>query len=201
MSTRLGRTKQLIELRGKTLVEWAVDAALGSELEKVVLVVGHEAGRVLARIGERIRDPRLEVAVAADYQQGMGCSLRAGFDALKDAFPSIMFLLGDQPLVDAEVIDYLLTAFRLSDKNILVPVRGGRPGNPTIFGKTTYSYFEGIGGDAGARHIIKDHPTNVHHVPMGDVRCFLDIDTEDDLEAARRLMDGGAMDTNTQETR
>ena len=45
-SSRFGRTKQLLELAGKTLVQHAVDAAATAGLDEVVVVLGHDAARV-----------------------------------------------------------------------------------------------------------------------------------------------------------
>jgi len=43
-STRMGKTKQLLPLGGKTLVERVLIEALTSELDKVVLVLGYQEG-------------------------------------------------------------------------------------------------------------------------------------------------------------
>jgi molybdenum cofactor cytidylyltransferase len=42
-SSRFGRTKQLLELDGKPLVQHAVDAAAAGGLDEIVVVLGHDA--------------------------------------------------------------------------------------------------------------------------------------------------------------
>ena len=46
-STRFGRPKQLLKLKGKYLLEYVLDAALESELNHVVLVLGHDHQEIL----------------------------------------------------------------------------------------------------------------------------------------------------------
>ncbi|MBW2252084.1 MAG: NTP transferase domain-containing protein, partial [Deltaproteobacteria bacterium] len=56
------------------------------------------------------------------YRQGMSSSVRAGLASANDSFGSVMFLLGDQPMVDSMLIDLMLKRFYKSDKSICVPL-------------------------------------------------------------------------------
>ena len=42
-SSRMGRTKQQLPFRGKTILECVVDSALASSLQRVIVVLGHQA--------------------------------------------------------------------------------------------------------------------------------------------------------------
>ena len=66
-----------------------------------------------------------------------------------------MFLLGDQPMVNSATIDYLLERFWDSEKDMCVPVCGGKRGNPTIFSRDFYDTIMNIKGDVGARTLIE----------------------------------------------
>ena len=46
-STRFGRPKQLLKLQGKYLLDYVLNAALESELNQVVLVLGHDHQNIL----------------------------------------------------------------------------------------------------------------------------------------------------------
>ena len=62
-STRFGRPKQLLKLKGKYLLEYVLDAALGSELNHVVLVLGHEHQNILQTLRTRATHERLQVVI------------------------------------------------------------------------------------------------------------------------------------------
>ena len=182
MSVRMGRTKQLMELGGKLLLARVVEAALASELEKVVLVLGHEAAKVREALGSLGSRERLQTVVNERYREGMSASLQAGLREVKDQFPAVMFLLGDQPLVAPGAINLLLHRFRESELDICVPVCRKRQGNPVCFSRLFYDRLLAIRGDTGARQVIRRHPDHVLYVQLDDPLCFLDIDDAEDAE-------------------
>jgi molybdenum cofactor cytidylyltransferase len=187
-STRFGRPKQLLKLKGKYLVEYALNAALESELNHVVLVLGHAYQSILQALGARTCHKRLRVVINHRYLEGQSRSVQAGLSEIQQAFPAVMFLLGDQPLLDAGTINHLLDRFRNSAKDICVPVYKGKRGNPTIFRRALYDQLMAIDGDIGARDIIRDNPTKVLYIDLDDPRCFLDIDSRKDFKNLQTIL-------------
>jgi molybdenum cofactor cytidylyltransferase len=187
-SIRFGKPKQLLRLNNRYLIEWVLDAALGSRLKQILLVLGHEHQKILQALGTKAQHPRLHVVVNHQYRQGQSVSLQTGVLKIRDIFPSAMFLLGDQPLLESETIDFLLEQFWSSNKDICVPAHRGKRGNPTIFGQKFYSQLQKIQGDMGGRNIIERHPDRVLEVEIDNIDCFFDIDTEKDYEKLKILL-------------
>ena len=183
ISSRLGRTKQLLEIDGQMLLAKTIATALASQLDRVVLVLGHESDRILAALGDRLKDRRIVVTVNERYREGMSSSLKHGLLMVGDAFPSIMVILADHPFLDAGTIDLLLDKFRSSDKDICVPCFGGRQGVPVSFSSRFYNDIMNIRGDMGARNIVRENPECTLEVEIDSDNCFIDIDSEDDLQA------------------
>jgi molybdenum cofactor cytidylyltransferase len=181
-SKRFGRPKQLLKLKGKYLIEYALNAALQSELNHVVLVLGHAHQNILQALGARTSHKRLQVVINHNYLKGQSRSIRAGLSVIRQVFPTVMFLLGDQPMLDYKTIDHLLDNFRGSGKDICVPVYKGKRGNPTIFTRALYDHLMAIDGDIGARDVIRANPERVLHIEIDDPLCFFDIDSQKDLE-------------------
>ncbi|RPI72381.1 MAG: molybdenum cofactor cytidylyltransferase [Desulfobacteraceae bacterium] len=180
-STRMGSPKQLLKLKGKYLIERVLDAALESKLEAIFLVLGSEYRNIQKALGSKLENPRLEVLINQQYEKGLSQSLRCGLERVKDIYPSIMFLLGDQPLVDSKTINKLLETFRLGDREICVPAYHGQRGNPVIFSQKIYPELEKLVGDKGARDLIQNLKDQVLFVEMKEPKLFFDIDTEEDL--------------------
>jgi molybdenum cofactor cytidylyltransferase len=187
-SIRFGKPKQLLKLNDKYLLEWVLDAALGSQLEKILLVLGHQHQTILSALGEKTRHPNLQIVNNHHYQDGQSTSLQAGVDKIRDKFPAAMFLLGDQPMQSSENIDTILEQFRVSDKDIGVPVFEGKRGNPVIFCQKFFGHLAKITGDIGARNIIRDHPENVLEIEINNPLCFIDIDTQSDFDKITELL-------------
>jgi molybdenum cofactor cytidylyltransferase len=186
MSNRFGQPKQLVRFQGRTLIETVVDAALGSQLEHIALVLGHACDESLRALSQRVDNPRLDILENEDYSKGMSLSIQMGLRKVKHDYPSVMFLLADQPLIRSEMIDLLLKKYWSSDKDICVPCSCGQRGNPTIFSRRFYDQIFAITGDTGARKIIDHYPDQVLQVELDDPVFFSDIDTPDDLDVLNK---------------
>ena len=187
-SKRFGRLKQLLKLKNRYLIEWVLEAALDSNLASVVLILGYQNERVRRVLGTKIRHPRLRVVTNKRYQEGLSRSLQMGLAEVQNAFASVMFLLGDQPLVKTETINHLLECFSQSDKDICVPIYRGKRGTPTIISHKYYRQILNLQGDVGARNFIKAHPDLILEVEVDDPLCFFDIDTPEDLTVLQSLL-------------
>ena len=182
-SVRFGRSKQLSRIGDKYLIEWVLDAALESCLQTVVLVLGHNHRAILRALGLKTNHPRLTVEINADYRKGQSTSLKAGLSGVRESFEAVMYLLGDQPLVTAELIDRMLDQFEHSEKDICVPVCNAQRGNPVIFRRPLYEDLMRVSGDIGARNIIRDNSDRTYFLEIDKPLYFSDIDTKEDLES------------------
>jgi len=188
-STRFGQPKQLLKLKGKYLLDYVLSAALGSKLNHIVLVLGHDHQNILQALETCTTQKRLQVVVNHRYLEGQSRSLQAGLQKIRQIFPAVMFLLGDQPLLNSNTIDHLLDRFRHSGKDICVPVCKGKRRNPTIFNRVLYDQLMAIEGDIGARDIIRANPERVLYLELDDPLCFFDIDSQKDFENLQSLLE------------
>jgi molybdenum cofactor cytidylyltransferase len=181
-SRRFGSSKQLLWWRGRTLLEIALEAALNSQLHRVVLVLGHRFADILAAVARLADHPRLDIIENKAYPLGQSRSLQAGLNIVRHAYPSVMFLPADQPLVTSSLLDLLLNRYWASDKDIGVPFAGGQAANPTLFSRRFYPDLFQIRGDVGGREIIRRSTEHVIPIDLDDPICLMDIDTPADLE-------------------
>jgi len=190
ISKRFGTSKQLLRLRKGIMLEYVIRASLASELNKVYVILGHHHKEILNALSENNKNfpsNQLEFLINPQYRQGMSSSIRAGLTSIKYTFGSIMFLLGDQPLVDSALINLMLKQYYRSDKNICVPAYKGKRGNPTIFSGKYFSLLENVKGDSGGKDIIMAHPEDILKIETDSPACVYDIDTIDDLMASQKI--------------
>lgn len=188
MSTRFGSLKQLLKIGDSTLLSMVVNTAIKSNLDRVVLVLGYKADAIKASMGEKLLNSGITTVVNPRYQEGMSTSLQCGLKEIQDEFPSIMVLMGDQPLLRYEIINLILRAFRSSGKEICAPVHNGRRGLPVCFTKRFYDDIFAIKGDMGAREIIRNNPEEIISIKIEDPESFLDIDDKNDFEKIQLLI-------------
>ena len=96
-SRRMGSPKQLLEVRGKPLLELVVGQANASRLDEVVVVLGAAADEIQSGVDLG----RARVLVNPDHVSGMASSLQAGLASLGPGVDRAVVILGDQPDADA----------------------------------------------------------------------------------------------------
>lgn len=176
--TRFGREpKMLAEFEGKPLVVRVTEAALESEAEPVIVVVGHEAAAVSAAL------PGLRVTIVEnpDFAGGLSTSLKAGFAALPEEAEAAAILLGDMPQIGTALLDWLIKAWRSSGyPSALVPTFEGVRGNPAVLSKELGPAIARLAGDAGAGKLLRSLQ-DVVEIDMGDPAVTRDADTPQEL--------------------
>ena len=179
-ASRIGRTKQLLTFRHTTLLGQVIENTRNSRLDEIIVVLGHDAPRILNIIDLE----GITVVVNEDYPKGQSTSLKAGLNYISAWSDAAMFLLGDQPLVDNQVIDTLITGFGESHKPIVIPMFDGRRGNPVIIGRELFGELGAtVQGDTGARVLFNRHTDEIHFVEL-DRRCIhVDVDTMEDYQS------------------
>lgn len=175
-STRMGASKLLLPLGGGTVLGTAARRLLAAPVDLVILVVGHEAGRVLAE-GGLPEDPRLRPVRNEGWAEGMASSLRTGVAAAEGA-SALLIALADQPDLRPEVVARLIEAWRAGSP-LAVPVHEGRVGHPVLFDRSLFPELSVLSGDVGAREIVKRHwakAARIEAPPLSDLDRRADYD-------------------------
>ncbi len=188
-STRLGHPKQLALIEGQPLLARVINAALESDLDHTVLVLGHRAAEIKAALGSVLENSELTIVVNSNYHTGMAGSLKMGVRLIRNVYGAAMIILADHPFVDSDLINHLLRRFQDTDKTICVPTFNGRRGHPVCIRQKFYPDILSLSGDIGAREILRDHPDQLLAVELNSDRAFMDVDTRSDLEMAIALGD------------
>ena len=143
-----------------------------------------------ARLGhkpEALAGLKVKFVRNPDFAGGLASSVKSGISAVPEEADGAVVCLGDMPLISAQLIDRLIEAFAPDRGHLIaVPVSEGRRGNPVLWSRRFFKELMTLDGDTGARHLITKHTEAVTEVPVEGDSAFLDIDTPQGLEAARR---------------
>jgi molybdenum cofactor cytidylyltransferase/nicotine blue oxidoreductase len=172
--------KPLLELRGRPLAAWALDAALASGLRPALLVVGHR-GRAV----EQVATEGVSVVRARGWRRGIARSLRAALEALEGwaQVGGVCIGLADQPAVGPEAYRRLADAYD-AGATFAVATYGGVRANPVLLGRDLWPEARRLDGDEGARALMGRHA--VVEVACDGTGRPDDVDTLDDLQAIDR---------------
>lgn len=177
-SSRFGSPKQLARWGGQTFIERVADAALNSQAEPVVVVLGAEIEQSRAALAGR----PVNIIINPDWAKGQSASLKAGLAALPPNISSVVFLLVDLPGITPNIIDALIARHRQTLAPLVWPEFEGRRGNPVLFDRNLFAELAAVSGDTGGKPVLMAHQDNAERVAVTDEAIVQDIDRLQDLE-------------------
>ncbi len=182
-----GRHKLLLPLADRPVLAHVLDAVLASVARPIILVLGHHAEAVRSRVASYLTQPDLIVVENPDYLQGMSTSMRVGIQTLlarqsagtedTPASTGTLILLGDQPLITAQIINTLIVTQQATRKRIVAPLYEGKRGNPTLFAASLLPELLEVSGDEGGRSVLTNHKDELATVEVGNAMTNYDVDT------------------------
>jgi molybdenum cofactor cytidylyltransferase len=175
-SKRLGRPKQLLPFRGRTLLDHTLDTARACGFDQLLCAVGAGAAEVLGQVDLS----GVDVVENPEYGSGCSSSIAAALGAVDPRSDVLVLLLGDQPGVHAATVVSLLTG-RGEAAFAVCRYDDGR-GHPFAFGRAAFPELAGMHGDKAVWKLLERHGDEVAEVRVeGPVP--LDVDTWADYEA------------------
>lgn len=176
--TRFGGPKVTALLRGTPVVRHVVDRLQEGGLAPIVVVCAPGDASVRAAVD----GSGVTLVENPVRDEGLSASLRLGVESLPGTVDGFVVALGDQPLIDPEVIRRMLGAWRDSNAAAVVPEYLDGRGNPVLFDNTMRRHLVALTGDAGARDLLQRMDDRVVAVAV-DAPAPQDVDTPGDLRA------------------
>lgn len=174
----MGRSKQLLEFEGETLLQRAARSLAASVYFPVVVVLGAEADAARAEI---IGVPIYQVQ-NDDWRSGMSSSIRAGVSRaleIEAGLDGILIALCDQPRVTSELLDRFAAEFSLIPAPVIAAAYKDTVGVPCLFSRQLFDDLMTLEGDKGARHLIRGR-RGVLKIDLPE--AAFDIDSPEDLK-------------------
>lgn len=139
---------------------------------RVTVVLGAEAARARSLLGAL----EVEVAVADDWAEGMGASLRTGLRALGgSSAPGVVVSLVDLPDLVPEVVARVIAA-AAGPAALARASYDEKPGHPVLIGRDHWAgVIETAVGDQGARAYLSSREVTL--IECGDLASGLDVDS------------------------
>ncbi len=178
-SSRMGTSKQLLEVDGKSMLTRTVDAVLNAGLHDVVVVLGANEAAHRAALG----NSKVHITANQRWAAGMGSSIKAGVNYLLktvDGLQAAIILVCDQPMLTKDTIESIILRFRNTNKPIIGCGYDGVAGVPALFARPYLEKLLQLSDDQGARRIMVQNPGDVAIVPF--IGGEIDLDTREDYE-------------------
>lgn len=173
---RFGGPKAVAELDSERLVDRAVRTLRDGGADPAYVV----SGAVPLDVADAV------VVINADWEEGIGSSLRAGFAALPSSVVAVVVVLVDQPGLSADAVARLVGSADGAG-TVASATYDGVLGHPVALGRDHWAEVARLAvGDRGARPFLAAHPELVTPVECADVASADDVDRPGDLDRFRR---------------
>ncbi|MDE2371563.1 MAG: nucleotidyltransferase family protein [Burkholderiales bacterium] len=163
---------------GSTVLATTLRHAIESQLPVLVVTTAELAPLAAGLLARR----DILLLDDSDAARGMGSTIAAGV-AERSGAPGWLVLPGDMPLVRPATL--LAVAGALEEHAVVYAQHRGRRGHPVGFAAELYSELIQLSGDDGARRVLLRYPA--HGQEVDDPGVLLDVDTEADLDAIRKV--------------
>ena len=194
VSRRMKTLKALLDWNGRPLIIHQIVALREAGADEVVVVLGHRADELQARIGAN-RDVYdlggVHCTINEDYAQGKTTSIWAGLKALaptSDPNGAIMMLNVDQPRSSGIIARALAAHREAGDHLITIPTCGGKGGHPIVVSRRLYPELVVINEQTqGMRAVTDRHKDQTQRVEFAAPELLWDVNTPEQYQEARRM--------------
>jgi molybdenum cofactor cytidylyltransferase len=178
-SRRMGRPKMTLSWGNTTVIGQVVSVLLVAGVEDVVVVTGGDRDGVETALSEL----PVRTVFNPNYVNGeMMLTLQFGLAALKEKTDTALVVLGDQPQIEARIVQSVIAAHLDGRHSIVVPSHQMRRGHPWLVDRILWKAILDLSPPATMRTFLHHHVADIHYVNVDTPTILLDLDTQQDYE-------------------
>jgi molybdenum cofactor cytidylyltransferase len=186
-SRRMGQPKLVMPWGKHTVIGQVVTVLAEAAVEPIVVVTGGSRVDVEAAL----RGYPVRTVYNPDHQQAeMLTSLQVGLRALPAETDAVFIALGDQPMVEAEIVHAIKAAYQAGSRRLLIPSYQMRRGHPWLVDKSLWADLLAMPRDQTMRDFLKRHESDLEYVVVDSACILKDIDTPEDYDNQRPRRSG-----------
>ena len=179
-----GENKLTKEINGIPLIKYAVKNILGSTVDELVIVVGHEK-EILERTIED--NKKIKFVYNSNFTSGVASSIKIGLENISKKSEAFFICLGDMPNVSQNIYNKLIKSRNNYNKKfstkykkeIIIPTFEEQYGNPILFSKYMKEKIMQVKGDTGAKKILELYKKNIIKVKINNRGVLENFNTKD----------------------
>lgn len=177
-SNRMGAFKPLLPFGKQTVIESCIDGLRKGGAETIVVVLGHRAEEVRARVNDRA-----VICVAnPDAESEMNASIAVGVRAIPTTTKATLIALADHPAVPSIIVSKLIETWQRGAP-LVIPTWQNRGGHPVLVDLRYREELEQLDPNRGLRALFDAHRDELKRIPVDSPYVARDMDTWDDYSA------------------
>ena len=175
-SSRMKDIKQLLKINNKTLLETALENGKKINPNNVFCVLGAHAEKIKKETSTK----NITYIFNNNFEKGLSSSIVCGVNYIAKEhsnLTSILILLADQPKIDFQFLNELVSIYQKNTTKIVASSYGDKKGVPAIFPKIYFEKLKLLKGDKGAKEFLNSN--NIDVASINSLK-LIDIDTNED---------------------
>ena len=166
--------------KGKPLINHAVQSIIKSKIEKLIIVLGFEYLKVNKKIN---KNKKIKFVINHNYTRGISSSIKCGLKKISNKSDGFIIVQADMPKISKNILNKLYKEIKTNKKEIFVPIKNNKIGNPIGFKLSMINQLKKISGNRGAKFIIKRNKSKIKYIRTKSLGIFKDIDLNKDFNS------------------
>ena len=180
-SKRLVNQNKLIKnYKRKPLINHVVQSIIKSKIEKLIIVLGFEYLKVKKKVN---KNKKIQFVINHNYKKGISSSIKCGLKKISNKNYGFIIVQADMPKISKNIFNKLHTEIKTNKKEIFVPIKNNKIGNPIGFKISMINKLKKISGNKGAKFIIKRNRPKIKYIRTKSLGIFKDIDLNKDFNS------------------
>jgi molybdenum cofactor cytidylyltransferase len=181
-STRMGCPKMILPWGQTTVIGQVVNTLATAGVGHIVAVVGG----VHDEVETALQGLPVKLVYNPRYVEGdMLLSFQIGLSALEEQFEAALLALGDQPQVESQVVQDILTTYQMTHAPLVVPSYRMRRGHPWLLARSLWQAIFDMQPPSTLRDFLNTHASQIHYLPVDIGTVLQDLDTPEAYNRSR----------------
>jgi len=178
-SKRMGRPKMVLPWGDTTVINQVVSTLIQAKLTEIIVITGGNHEEIE---GELSGQP-VNCVYNADFDQGeMLSSVQLGLKSLNAESEAALIVLGDQPQIEAHVVDAILHTYKFKHEKIIIPSYMMHRGHPWLLDRALWQGVIDLSQPDSLRDFLNQNAEFIYYLVVDTVSVMHDIDTPTDYE-------------------
>ena len=174
------QNKLIKNYKEKPLINHAVQSIIKSKIEKLIIVLGFEYLKVKKKIN---KSKKIKFVINHNYTRGISSSIKCGLKKISNKSYGFIIVQADMPEISKNILNKLYKEIKTNKKEIFVPKKNNKIGNPIGFKLSMVNQLKKISGNRGAKFIIKRNKSKIKYIRTKSLGIFRDIDSNKDFNS------------------
>jgi molybdenum cofactor cytidylyltransferase len=178
-SRRMGQSKMLLPWGATTVIGKVLETLIKCGVSDPVVV----SGRDQAQLHQVLSPFAIRWVHNSNYEHtDMLQSLQLGLPAVSEDADAFLIVLGDQPQIEASVVEQVIATYQDHHPAIVIPSYQMRRGHPWLVRRDLWASMAALPADANLRQFLNQHTDQIEYLNVDTPSILMDLDTPEDYQ-------------------